>query len=167
MTDFSFCVFADEDGVVSIFMVVVRGEGLYSPSLHPSAVIRETYKDISLNNVATTTLPLTDLLVYADIYIAHMSTTFKWSLALGIETVLFDCYHFLDCEKFPVSADCKKLTIIREYRELMNKLSEFERSFSEIGCKNKRKKRNAYPYYGIIDGNVINRMTNKYISYLM
>lgn len=98
------------------------------------------------NKIKISTEKLEDILPLADLYVACVSTTIRWALALGIPTVNFDCYRF----RYGDFAKAKAIVEIEGVKSFAKALAAF-RSQEYLQAQTALAQTDAH-YWGMMDG---------------
>jgi hypothetical protein len=91
--------------------------------------------------------PTEDLIPLADLYVASISATIRWALALGIPVVNYDCYR-LDFEDYDTAAGIRMVRSLQQFKALLIGLVSDPKLLEEMrrGAGRDRHR------WGVIDG---------------
>ena len=96
--------------------------------------------------------PTENLIPLADLYVASISATIRWALALGIPVVNYDCYR-LDFEDYDTAAGIRLVRSLQQFKALLIGLVSDPKLLEEMTREAERDRHR----WGVIDGAFCNR----------
>ena len=132
--------------------------------LHPS-LKKENFAFLDRLNVKISTRPTTELIAVTDLYVASISATIKWAIAMGIPVINYDVYKFRygDYNAVPGVLNIETKS---ELSTIIKKLNKNPAYLKKLATAQKRVKND----WGIIDGKFhlrIQRLFKKLIKHYM
>ncbi len=121
-------------------------------SLHPS-IRKESLILVELEGLRISTRCTAELIAISDIYIASISSTIKWAIALGIPVINYDVYK-LRYNDYISAKGVINIETKKEFKKALRQLTQDDIYYESL----KRKQKINSKLWGIIDGEFTNRL---------
>ncbi|MCO6050151.1 hypothetical protein NGM99_10145 [Mesorhizobium sp. RP14(2022)] len=126
-------------------------------SPHPTTSIAEI-EDMEAAGARVERVSVAELLPLADLFVASVSTTIKWALALGIAVIDFDCYGY----NYPDYRDLEQVVTVSDTAEFKNALLRWRTG--ETRPRLDSAARRDAVRWGEIDGHALDRLIASCLS---